>query len=169
MWWSKRWRRIFEDLEKEIEEMEKMFDEEFSKIFESMKSGKPYVYGFSITIGPDGKPIIRRFGNVEPPWIVREEGEEYRTPFVDVFTDEKTNEVKIVVELPGVSKDEINLEATEKTLTIETTGERKYRTKVDLPVEVDPDSAKANYNNGVLEVVLKPKEELKKGKKIKIE
>jgi len=26
----------------------------------------PFVYGYSMTIGPDGKPVIREFGNVQP-------------------------------------------------------------------------------------------------------
>jgi len=24
----------------------------------------PFVYGYSMTMGPDGKPIVREFGNV---------------------------------------------------------------------------------------------------------
>ena len=27
----------------------------------------PIVYGYSATIGPDGKPIIREFGNIKSP------------------------------------------------------------------------------------------------------
>jgi len=128
----------------------------------------PYVYGFSITIGPDGKPVIRRFGNVKPP-IVEEAG--YREPFVDVVVDDKANEVKVIAEIPGVSKEKIDVEATEKVVRIRAENdERKYRTQVELPVEVDPRSARARYNNGILEVTLKPKEPIKEeGTKIKVE
>ena len=44
-----------------------------------------------------------------------------------------------------------------------------YHEIVKLPCEVKPDTAKARYNNGVLEVVFKKKHPEKKGKKIKIE
>jgi len=26
----------------------------------------PFVYGYSFSMGPDGKPVIREFGNVKP-------------------------------------------------------------------------------------------------------
>jgi hypothetical protein len=29
-WWDRRWRRFFEDIEREIEEMERMFQREFA-------------------------------------------------------------------------------------------------------------------------------------------
>jgi HSP20 family protein len=50
------------------------------------------------------------------------------------------------------------------------TAERKYFKEVDLPVNVDPKSAKSVYKNGVLEVTLTKREERKpKGEPIKIE
>ncbi|MEM1831296.1 MAG: archaeal heat shock protein Hsp20, partial [Desulfurococcaceae archaeon] len=130
----------------------------------------PFVYGFSITIGPDGKPIIREFGNVRrvrgKPSIVEE-----REPLVDVFESE--NEVTVVAEMPGVDKEKIEVKVTEdgKTLVINASNEkRKYYKEVELPAKVDPSSAKASYKNGVLEVKLKKigKEE-GRGIKIKVE
>ena len=168
MWWSRYWRRFLEDMEKDFEELERMMDELFASMRGEGEVKGPYVYGFSITIGPDGKPVIRRFGNVKPP-IVEEAG--YREPFVDVVVDDKANEVKVIAEIPGVSKEKIDVEATEKVVRIRAENdERKYRTQVELPVEVDPRSARARYNNGILEVTLKPKEPIKEeGTKIKVE
>ncbi len=168
MWWDRYWRRILEDMEKDFEEFEKMMDELLASMRAEGEVRGPYVYGFSITIGPDGKPVIRRFGNVKPP-IVEEAG--YREPFVDIVVDDKANEVKVIAEIPGVSKDKIEVEATEKIIKIKAeNGDRKYRTQVELPVEVDPKTAKARYNNGILEITLKPKEPIKeKGTKIKVE
>jgi len=86
----------------------------------------PFVYGYSITIGPDGKPIIREFGNVRPSitggrFSLKEE----REPLVDVITTD--NEVKVIVELPGVNKEDIKLTATEKSLNINAQSpDRKY-------------------------------------------
>jgi len=76
----------------------------------------------------------------------------------------------IDVEVPGVEKKDINLNATEDRLIISVdTPQRKYYKEVDLPAKVDPKSAKASYKNGVLEVVLKKAGEERKGFKVQIE
>jgi HSP20 family protein len=46
---------------------------------------------------------------------------------------------------------------------------RKYYKEVQLPTGVDPDSSKASYNNGVLEIVLRKTKPRPKGKEIKID
>ncbi len=165
MWW-RHWRKIMEDMEKEFEEIERMMEEFMSSAHEGTFG--PYIYGFSVTIGPDGKPIVRKFGNVKPP-VVEEAG--YREPFVDVVVDKKANEVKVIAEIPGVRKEDIEVEATERVVRIKAeSGDRRYKAKVELPVDVDPKSAKARYNNGILEITLKPKEPLKEeGTRIKVE
>ncbi|MBS7656208.1 Hsp20/alpha crystallin family protein, partial [Candidatus Bathyarchaeota archaeon] len=72
--------------------------------------------------------------------------------------------------VPGVEKEDINLECAEKSLIISVdTQTRKYYKEVELPAEVDPQSAKASYKNGVLEVTLTKKKVKPKGQKIKIE
>ncbi|MEZ0393809.1 MAG: archaeal heat shock protein Hsp20 [Desulfurococcaceae archaeon] len=129
----------------------------------------PYIYGYKITMGPDGRPIIEEFGNVRRsrgrPMISEE-----REPLVDVFeTDE---EVKVVVEMPGVEKDKINVSVGEdkRTLIIRASDtDRKYYKEVELPAEVDPSSAKASYRNGVLEVVLRKSRKEGKGYVLKVE
>jgi HSP20 family protein len=44
------------------------------------------------------------------------------------------------------------------------TQDRKYHKNLELPCEVKPDSSKASYKNGVLEVRIR-KAEVKKGEK----
>ncbi len=168
MWWDRYWRKFLRDMERDFEELERMMDRMFKAFEGEAEVRGPYVYGFSITVGPDGKPIVRRFGNVKPP-VVEEAG--YREPFVDVIVDNKANEVRVIAEIPGVTKDKIDVEVTEKLVKIRAENDdRKYRTQVDLPVEVDPKSAKARYNNGILEITLTPKQPIKEeGTKIKIE
>ena len=164
---------IFQNIDRMFREMEEIMRKEFEEILKNTpdslvrektlpdgsKIGQwgPFVYGYSITIGPDGKPQIREFGNIKPetglgrPKInIREE----REPLVDIMeTDE---EVKVVAELPGVEKKDIKLYGTEDTLTISVdTPERKYYKKVKLPSKVDAKKTKASYKNGVLEVTLK--------------
>ena len=31
-----------------------------------IKRRRPFVYGYIVTIGPNGKPVIHKFGNFEP-------------------------------------------------------------------------------------------------------
>ncbi len=150
----------------------KDFDEIFRRMmrdienafrFGEMKESRPIIRGFSIRIGPDGRPEIREFGT-KP--LIKEMGVEERKPLVDVI--ETDNEIQVIAEMPGVKKDDIELKATERSLEIKAEGEtRKYHEVVSLPADVDPDSAKARYNNGVLEVILQKK--AGSGKKIKIE
>jgi len=136
----------------------------------------PIVYGYSMTIGPNGKPVIREFGNVKPslkatPLGVPRPGLEFkeeREPLVDTMVDDST--VRVVAELPGIEKTDINLQGTEKTLTISVdTEDRKYHKELELPVEVDPDSTTASYKNGVLEVTLNRRRSRPAGRKIKVD
>ena len=200
-WFRRRRRRpfsrdwLFGDVDDIFREMEEMMQREFKEFTtklpkdltrerrlpdgSTVKEWGPFVYGYSMTIGPDGKPQIREFGNVKPS-VKREapfgprrptvDIKEEREPLVDVISAD--SEVKVVAEVPGVDKNKIKLYATEKTLTISVdTPERKYYKEVDLPTGVNPKSAKSMYKNGVLEVTLtKAKEEKKpKGEPIEIE
>jgi len=182
-WWRRRrriWDEIDEIFDKMLEDMERFMREFERKFLGEVRLGKPgeferyeygpYIYGFSITIGPDGRPIIREFGNVRRvrgrPAIIEE-----REPLVDVL--ESDNEITVVVEMPGVEREKIDVKVSEdgKTLIISASNEkRKYYKEVDLPAKVDPASAKATYRNGVLEVKLRKlgKEE-GKGVKVKVE
>jgi len=177
-WWRRRRRPRWSDFFDEIfEEFERMEEELFRRFWEELPSWRemeesvkvygPYVYGFSISIGPDGKPVVREFGNVRPtrfgPRFVEE-----REPLVDVA--EEDDEVVVVAELPGVEKEDIELNATERELVISVdTEKRKYYKRLELPAEVDPKSAKASYRNGILEVRLKKIRPERKGERIKIE
>ena len=176
---------FFEDIDRMFREMEKMMEEEF-KTFTSrvprdyvrerklpngstVKEWGPFVYGYSIKIGPDGKPEIREFGNVKPSRFGPKVKEE-REPLVDIV--ETDGEIHVVAELPGVEKEDIKLHGTEDTLTISVdTPQRKYHKEITLPAKVNVKEAKTQYKNGVLEVKLpKTKEEGKpKGEPIKIE
>src|SRR4030067_3709684 len=103
-----------------------------------------------MTIGPDGKPQIQEFGNVKPSLKPEPFGQrrprldvkEEREPLVDVVST--NNEIKVVVELPGVDKQDIKLHGTEKTLTISVdTSKRKYYKEEELPPPVDPKKAQS--------------------------
>jgi len=138
----------------------------------------PFVYGYSMTIGPDGKPKIREFGNVKPSRKPEAFGftrpsvdiKEEREPLVDVISTD--GEIKIVAELPGIEKEDIKLHGTEDILTISVdAAKRKYFKEVEMPAKIDPRKAKTVYKNGVLEVTIPKSKEKKKpkGEPIKIE
>lgn len=152
---------IFDEFMREFErEFEEMF-RTFSGDESSERFYRPYVYGFRITVGPDGKPKIEEFGNVKRIGSRPKIAEEIE-PLVDVIEEEDT--VKVVAEMPGVEKEKVRVKATEDTLTIQGSDtNRKYHKEVKLPARVKPETAKAVYRNGVLEVVLEKSEKKSKG------
>ncbi len=164
--WFKKWRRFIEEMEREIEKEFMSFEREIEG--KGGKSRRGYYYGFEITIGPDGKPKIREFGNVKP-WgrpLVSEETE----PLTDVFDEE--DKVRVVMDMPGVDKDDIDIRVSEdgRVLTVEAHGgDRTYRKELRLPAEVDASRAKATYKNGVLTIELPKKSREGKGTRIKVE
>jgi HSP20 family protein len=136
----------------------------------------PFVYGYSFSMGPDGKPVIREFGNVKPSLKGGPSGvvkprldvKEDREPLVDTIVNPDT--VKVVAELPGVEKPDIALECDGQKLTLKVdTDKRRYYKELELPVEVDPDTSKASYQNGVLELLLTRKKTGSKAKQIAID
>jgi len=136
----------------------------FGKILENFGSPGAGVYGYTMYRGPDGIPHVHEFGtgaNASVP------ADGVREPLTDVCVD--GNVVRITVELPGVSKGDIQLEGTETSITVSVDTEtRKFRKTVPLPSKVDPDSAKAEYNNGILEITVDSKNKTQPSKKIEI-
>ncbi|MFP3910096.1 MAG: archaeal heat shock protein Hsp20 [Archaeoglobaceae archaeon] len=178
--WRRR-RRDWDDLFDEIfgrefeyfdEIAEKMF-RDLNEFFRTMTAGeesKPFVKGFSVRMGPEGKPEIKEFGSKSSfGGKTGEETSEERRPLIDVMKGDE--EVSVIAEMPGVNKEEIDISASETSVDIKAEGTtRRYSESVDLGCEVVPDSAKARYNNGVLEIVFERKEPKKeKRKKVDIE
>ncbi len=150
------------------------------------KEGKDFVV-------PERKGGLAPFGEMEqwfddffrrpffgPPWLPRlrfsERGEVY--PAVDIF--EEGNDVVIKAEIPGVKKEDLDVNLSEDTITI--IGEKRSEEKVErkdfyrversagsftrkcqLPAEIQPDKAKASFKDGTLEVRI-PKTEAAKEK-----
>ena len=80
-------------------------------------------------------------------------------------------EVKVVIEMPGVPKDKIKLNAYQDKLEITSQDpERKYHEIVQIPPQADIETIRSSYNNGILEIVFKKKNDRgSKGKEIRIE
>jgi len=112
-------------------------------------------------------------------------GMEIPTPSVDLY--EEKDDIVVKAELPGMEKDNIEVNLSDNRLTIK--GEKKkeeevkkegyYRSErsygsfvrsLELPSEVQTDKIKAAFKNGVLEIRLPKTEEAKKREtKVKID
>lgn len=166
-----------EAIAKEFEELSKRAPEDLQRERTlpdgtKVKSWGPFVYGYSVTVGPDGKPIVREFGNFKaetqlgkPHMDVKEE----REPLTDII--DADGEVGVIVELPGVEKKDIKLSGTADKLTISVeTHERKHFKEVELSAKVDAKKATSAYMNGVLVVTVpKKKQEKTESRNIKNE
>ncbi len=155
------WRRDpFEEMRRMIDRMERLFEEEWD-------------FGVG--------PARFRFRWEGP---AMEELRGFREPLADVFETDK--EVVVTVELPGVRKEDIEVNVTENSVEVkaevkieakeEKEGvyrvERSYKgfyRMIPLPTEVKPEEAKATYKNGVLEIRIPKVKESGKAKKVKVE
>jgi HSP20 family protein len=188
--WMKRWRRnlppgpwAFPDIEELMKEMEKEFmqfkdiEKQVPKdLIREQKSPDgsvrreigPIVYGYSMTIGPDGKPIIREFGNVKRGDEPLKGITDKREPLVDVVESDK--QVRIIAEIPGVRKEDIDMRVEGRVLTIAVdTASRKYEKRLQLPESAAIEGAKSSYNNGILEITFPKRHGGGAGVRIKVE
>ncbi len=126
------------------------------------------------------------FGRRMRPWWperwLKAEPMEISAPALDVYEDK--DDVVVKAELPGMEKNDIQVNLADHTLTIK--GEKKkeqeikqenyYRAEraygsflrsLELPRDVQADKVKASFKNGVLEIRL-PKTEESKTREIKV-
>jgi len=105
-------------------------------------------------------------------------------PAIDVF--QRGNDLVIRADVPGLSKDDITVDIADDQLTVR--GERRhdheeerdgvFRSErsygsfcrvIPLPQGAIADSAKANFNNGVLEIVVQaPSFDVRRGRRVEI-
>ncbi len=112
------------------------------------------------------------------------EREVFWTPDVDVL--ERDGKLVVRADLPGLSREDVRVEVEDGALTIE--GERRqereiegagtyhaervygmFRRVIPLPDGVDPESAEARFDNGVLEVSIPLPAEKRRGKRVEIQ
>ena len=138
----------------------------FERMFSELSKGNGKTYGYTMYQGPDGVPHVREYGNAIgscSPMINAGE----REPFTDVTRD--GDKVSVIVELPGVKKEDIVLEGNKSSLNVTVdTENKKFRKSIALPCDVDEESAHAEYNNGILEVSLTAKTPADAGRRIAI-
>ncbi len=163
--------------------MTMFYDDKFDRLFKRMSrsfmnlddfEGKsagnlcgPIFYGYTMTVGPDGKPVVKEFGNTKPELSTSDT----REPIVDTIVDDKEKIVKLIAEMPGVEKKDVKIVVDGNLVNIDAEhGEKKYHVKVPIKYKVDENSVKASYKNGILELTFKLKEpEKPKGKTVEVE
>lgn len=170
---------MMHDMEREFEDMEKWISEDFVMEYttprHNVREMGPMVYGYSITIGPNGRPKISEFRNVKRSRrvsrLVRSEigGKSGTEPLVDVITTDK--EVKAIVQMPVVSKDRIKIYAYDNTVEVKSIDpQKRYHHTFEIPPETDIETVKSTCNNGILEITFNKRGQTKgKGKIIRVE
>jgi HSP20 family protein len=106
-----------------------------------------------------------------------------RGPFPPINVFQQGDDVLAIIELPGVSKSDLQIEAKENTIRIFGTKKVDYPEEASLhrrervsgefdrtlsvPVQIEPDGIKAEYRDGILALFL-PRAESDKPRTIKI-
>lgn len=66
----------------------------------------------------------------------------------------------MILEIPGVKKEDIRLDLYGNNLEISTIyGQRKYKRTFEIPSDAEIDSARSTYNNGILEITFDKKKD----------
>ncbi|MGA2663750.1 MAG: Hsp20 family protein [Nitrososphaerales archaeon] len=161
---SEERRRYLRDM---LDELDRHFDEFERSVEEAVKASvntgqrafsRPVVTGMAMGFGPEGKPRIQFFGDN----LIGPDG--FRSPIYEQVVDEKEGTLRLVFELPGIEKEDVEISALEEKVTLEAVKEeRRYRTEVLLQRAIDPDSGTATYRNGLLEVAFKLRDNTNKG------
>ncbi len=142
---------------KELEEMRRDMDRLFDEFFSP------------------GTRRRRTWGEKPEPGLI--------VPNIEIY--DRTNEIVLRAELPGVKKEDIDLSISKDSVTLKGQLKKEEEVKpeayyvsemsygsfarsVVLPVEVASEKAAATFKDGILELVL-PKKEESKPKEIKIE
>jgi len=193
--WFRRFDSMYfaDDFFTDFEEVEKEFEDAFMDIkapkeplidYETQEDVRVreislFVYGYSMTIELDDKSRVRS-RNIRNDGVgssgsskKRKEVSKYnrpqitseREPLVEVNVYDK--EVKVVLEMPGLSKEHIKIQAYKNSVEISSNHpQRKYQV-IDIPRVADIETIRSTYKNGILEIVFKKKEKSKGNNKVK--
>jgi HSP20 family protein len=144
---------FFADFEKSMEDAIRSSVNTGQKVF-----SRPVVAGMAMGVGPEGKPTIHFFGDK----LIGPNG--FRAPIYEQVQDEKEGNLRLLVELPGVEKEDVQISALEDTVSLAAEkGDRKYKADVPLERAIDPESGSASLKNGLLEIIFKTRDNTNKG------
>jgi len=132
--------------EDEFEEMRRTLHRMLKDAFDG-KLGvfrEPFVYGFTTrsreTRGDVARPIVQ--------------GQEVRAadPLADMILTESA--IFVTAEMAGATSEHVRVKIDVGRLIVESDGERRYYSAIELPADVDRDTLKYTFTNGVLDVVI---------------
>jgi len=150
------------------EMLKKVRSGELKGTFETREIKEPGVSGFVI-MGRFGsskalepfepiKPLRRRLLPEGPVELSKADVREAREPLTDVF--EEDDATKIYVELPGEEKKDIKLEVVSDGIEVKA---KNFYKLIELPgLRVSKDALSICYKNGVLEITIPKKGQLRK-------
>jgi HSP20 family protein len=144
----------------------------------------PIMFGYSMTIGPDGKLYVREFRNAQSldkgiatkrtaSIQTREKVEientnenlsitplNKRNSLVDITSTD--SEVKVILEILGVNKEDIKISAFDRAVEViaNNSHQRKYYKTIELPKDADIETVRSTYNNGILEMTFNKKKNI---------
>lgn len=150
-------RNLFQAIEQEFAEMDKQFERVLkdlkSKDWSRVPADKIAFYGWSFDVGPDGIPHVHEFGNVKPGETLPSGT---RQPLLSKTSDAARGEMHVTVELPGVEKSDVSVDATRDAIRVHAgTGDHTFDTNIQTGDAIDTTTVKATYRNGVLDVTAK--------------
>ena len=170
MWFDENFEREFQRMSDRFFNWDDVFENNWFGNRPIQTVGGPHYYGYTMTIGPDGKPVVKEYGNYKPVGRSSAISSGASEPYVDEVLDKENNLLKLIAEMPGVEKSDIQVSVNEKTVLLKAeNGNRQYETHVPLKYKVDENSAKAQYRNGILELTFKLAEEKPNGKVVSVE
>ena len=84
--------------------------------------------------------------------------------------EDREKDIVFTIDMPGVSKKDIDIEIEEHSIKVsaENGGKRKYNYSRKFKPAVDPETAKATFTNGVLDITVTKVESKPTGRKVAI-
>lgn len=134
---------------------------ELNRALEQMLNDKEYwrggsrVYGFSVTIGPDGRPVIREFGS-KPKSTIKEledSGTPEATHNYDVI--DLGDQVEVIAEFKDAVKEgNVKVRGNGDKVIIEAGGRRSV---IRLPHAVRSEPERVVVRNGIIDAIFRKK------------
>lgn len=164
--WNFDFNKIFRSFEEEMQAFKE------SDLSEYQPDG-PITFGYSVRVGPDTnyQPEVRQWGNLND-FRKRQGFPEIQVPigkffnsqlsmgsvdsqnrYVDFIEEDET--LRIIMEVPGLSKEDLIIDIDEKgaEIKVQSVEDQQVKQVVTLPVKIEPNSTKTTLKNGILEII----------------